>query len=42
VPPVEEEVKLMALPAFTGELLPAVTAVGGVQATLHPAVELMV
>ena len=31
VPPVDEEVKLMVAPTITGELLPAVGLVGGLQ-----------
>ena len=31
VPPVDEEVRFIVPPTNTGELLPAVTAVGGVQ-----------
>ena len=31
VPPVDEEVKFIGLPTVTGELLPAVAPVGGLQ-----------
>ena len=31
MPPVDEDVKFIGLPSVTGELLPAVAVVGGVQ-----------
>ena len=36
VPPIDEDVKFIGLPTVTGELLPAIAPVGGVQVVAVP------